>query len=75
MKKLVLSFALMGPMVPAYSAFAEGEKATTQNVDAVKEINSGAKKSNRKKKVEMCNECGKPESECECETKEGEKKK
>lgn len=39
-------------------------------------------KKNRKKKVEMCSECGKPESECEChgkgkgkkhEHKEGEK--
>ncbi len=32
-------------------------------------------KKSRKKKVEMCAECGKPESECECDHEKKEDKK
>lgn len=57
------AFALAGP------AFAEDLKSSKEQ--PAQTLTEGAKKS-RKKKVEMCAECGKPESECECH---GQKKK
>lgn len=46
--------------------WAQGEKAQTpKNENVVQKITSETKKT-RKKKVEMCSECGKPEPECEC---------
>lgn len=35
--------------------------------DVVKEVTTPEKPSGRKKKVEICADCGKPETECECD--------
>jgi hypothetical protein len=49
-------------------------------ITETKEVERSSKPSKRRKKVEMCNECGKPETKCECEGhgdeegKNGEKK-
>lgn len=42
------------------------ETKTTSTESAVQAI-TGKEPKSRKKKVQMCAECGKPESECECE--------
>lgn len=44
--------------------YAEGE--LNQIIES-KSQNKSVKKKTRRKKVEMCHECGKPEPECECE--------
>lgn len=55
----------------SFSAAAEGElKAILEKKDTVEST-----KKPRRKKVEMCNECGKPEHDCECEGHNEEKKK
>lgn len=53
------------------TSFAEETKTSTTDT-AVQAI-TGKEKKSRKKKVEMCAECGKPESECECHDKDGKK--
>jgi len=48
------------------------------NIIGTKEVqNSSTKtvKKSRRKKVEMCNECGKPETQCECEGHGNDEKK
>lgn len=47
-------------------AFAEEGKSSSTPADSVLSAVTGKEKKARKKKVEMCGECGKPESECEC---------
>ncbi|RYZ91668.1 MAG: hypothetical protein EOP06_06425 [Proteobacteria bacterium] len=42
---------------------------TKTGADSAVSALTGKEKKTRKKKVEMCAECGKPESECDCETK------
>lgn len=59
---MVLHFA--GLTAPT-QAFAEDAK----NASSVPDLS----KKSRKKKVEMCSECGKPEAECECEGEEHKK--
>lgn len=50
------------------TAFAQGTPATTTTpAENVKAMTAPAKKEGRKKKVAMCNECGKPETQCECD--------
>lgn len=73
MKTIVATIALS--LVIGSFAFAEenktsatGNEVTTQATTITKE------KKSRKKKIEMCGECGKPESECECHGKDGKKK-
>jgi hypothetical protein len=51
-----------------FSSMATAQDTKTGADSAVSAMN-GKEKKTRKKKVEMCAECGKPESECECETK------
>lgn len=53
-------------LLSANLAWAQGEKTQAPTGEnAVQKITSETKKA-RKKKVEMCSECGKPESECDC---------
>ncbi len=64
MKKMIAVVA--GVLLLANFALAQEEKPqTTKSENAVQKITTEAKKT-RRKKVEMCSECGKPESECEC---------
>ncbi|RYZ93093.1 MAG: hypothetical protein EOP06_02180 [Proteobacteria bacterium] len=51
-----------------FSSMASAQDTKTGADSAVSAMTCKEKKT-RKKKVEMCAECGKPESECECETK------
>jgi hypothetical protein len=71
----VSSLILVGMMTLSFNLIAdEKPKGQTQkpnqgNVESlVKEA-----KSSRKKKVEMCHDCGKPESQCTCEGEEHKK--
>ncbi len=67
-----LKVLAIGFMVLSFQVGAQ-ETSKPENVEGiVKE----AKKSDRKKKVEMCHDCGKPESQCDCphEVKEKEAK-
>ncbi len=51
-------------------AWAQEDKTQLRKGEnAIQKITTEAKKT-RKKKVEMCPECGKPESECECHGKD-----
>lgn len=46
---------------------AENSTPVKENpADTVKEITNPTVKKERKKKAQMCAECGKPEHECEC---------
>ncbi len=59
-----LRFALVAVMLVSGGAFAEEEHKDHKhsNVEGmVKEA-----KSSRRKKVEMCHDCGKPEVNCDC---------
>lgn len=51
------------------------ESKTDQNVEKTKSVQSVLKdaKQSRKKKVEMCHDCGKPEVNCDCEGEEHKK--
>lgn len=49
------------------------DKTAEQKPANVQQVLTKSKKP-RTKKVEMCHECGKPESECDCEGHENEKK-
>ena len=53
-------------MVFTSSAFAQNQSPEKKTDTTVQEVVKEAKK-DRKKKVQMCNECGKPETECSCE--------
>ena len=68
----LLALTLAAALMVGGTAFAEENKSSaTEN--AVQTM-TGKEKKSRKKKVEMCAECGKPESECECHEKDGAKK-
>jgi DTW domain-containing protein YfiP len=67
MKATIMMLAMF-VSVGTVSAFAD--EATQKKVD---EVTTPAKA--RKKKVEMCKECGKPETQCECEGYKHEEKK
>ncbi|OIQ17168.1 MAG: hypothetical protein BM556_13220 [Bacteriovorax sp. MedPE-SWde] len=46
------------------------------NIIETKEVKKSSNvKSRRRKKVEMCHDCGKPETQCECEGHGNEEKK
>lgn len=68
MKVSVLALALT--VMFAAPSFAEENKTSS---DPAK-MTSTVEKKSRKKKVEMCSECGKPESECECHDEKKDKK-
>lgn len=68
MKTLFVLFAMVfGLGFTGGAAFAQG--GATQAIEAKLEGKSETRSSerSRRKKVEMCQECGKPETECECE--------
>lgn len=70
MKSLIVIVTLLSSL-----AFAEESKVSTSSKKTetpVESIVKGGKKE-RKKKVEMCHDCGKPESQCECEGEEHKK--
>lgn len=66
MRKLNICFLLVC-FVVGFNARAEQSTTATQSpIETVKNITNPETKKDRRKKVEMCAECGKPESECEC---------
>ena len=64
--KLMMVFALL---ICAYSFNGEVLASdSSHKVESSKESTDVSKpKKKRRKKVEMCHECGKPETECDCE--------
>jgi hypothetical protein len=76
MKTLILGLAMVAILISfgGHSAFAQGEKPVTSS-DPAANAKTIEKKSGRKKKVEMCAECGRPESECECHDKKKDDRK
>lgn len=54
-------------------AFAHDTKSSSSADATVKEM-TGTDKKSKKKKGEMCTECGKSEKACECHDKKGETK-
>ena len=61
--KMIISLMFTFLIFPS-SSFANGElNSIIENKDSVQ----STKKKRRRKKVQMCHECGKPEPECECE--------
>lgn len=57
-----MKFLTLVLIASSLSAFAHTEAPKTKGVESmVKEA-----KRDRSKKVEMCHDCGKPESECDC---------
>lgn len=74
MRKWHICF-LLACFVLCLSASAEQSTPAKQSpVDTVKSITNPEIKKDRRKKVEMCAECGKPESECECKGHKDEEK-
>ena len=67
MKNLFIISLIAIMTVFAPSSFAQ--ESSKETVRETKENTSKPKK-NRRKKVMMCHECGKPEIECECEGEE-----
>lgn len=59
MISLVFGFLMFSP-----NSFAEGE---LNKIIEKKKPNQSTAKKRRRKKVQMCHECGKPEPECDCE--------
>ncbi len=55
-------------------AFAHESKSSSASDTSVKEM-TGTEKKSKKKKGEMCTECGKSDKACECHNKKGEEKK
>lgn len=53
-------------LLSANLAWAQDSKIEASKSENVVQKITGQEKKTRKKKVEMCAECGKPESECEC---------
>lgn len=60
MKLLIAGFLLF-----SMSAFAQNETSKPKTEGSVETMVNKAKK-DRKKKVEMCHDCGKPEVNCDC---------
>lgn len=67
MKMLVL-----GLLFVSISGFAEESTKAKSQESGVESIVKKSKK-DRKKKVEMCHECGKPEEQCDCKGDEHKK--
>lgn len=61
--KMIISL-MFGCLMFSGNSFAESE---LNKIIENKEQNQSTKKKSRRKKVQMCHECGKPEPECECE--------
>lgn len=67
MKMTMIFTLLLGCLFFSTNSLAEGEVDKMINK---KESNQSTEKKSRRKKVQMCHECGKPETECECEGEE-----
>lgn len=63
--RILLSALLLVSM----SSFAQTEPSKSKTEGAVEAMVKKVKKE-RKKKVEMCHECGKPEVQCDCKGEE-----
>ena len=63
MKVLVVALLISGFAFAQQSGGTSTLEANTKSVEAI--AKEGKKE--RKKKAEMCNDCGKPETECDCE--------
>ena len=72
MRMILIAF-----MVLSSSAWADESKTSTSAPKEEKSVESIVKseKKERRKKVEMCHDCGKPESECDCKGEEHKPKK
>lgn len=68
--KLFLVLTLMISM----SAFGQTSTDKIEKKDQAVENVLKPTKKDRSKKVEMCHDCGKPESQCDCEGEEHDKK-
>lgn len=68
--KIILILSLL-----SFSVFAEKAKVTSTSKTNEKSVELMVKegKKDRKKKIEMCHDCGKPESVCDCEGNEHKK--
>lgn len=64
MKITILISFLLGSLMTSPMAFADSE---SDKVIKKEEQSKTPKKRERRKKVEMCGDCGKPETECDCE--------
>lgn len=64
-----MKILLSALMLLSLSAFAQTKPAKPKSEGAVETMVKQAKKE-RKKKVEMCHECGKPEEQCDCKGEE-----
>lgn len=69
-----MKFLLIALFLTFSFAYAKEPKSeqTTKNEKNVQSVLKDAKK-DRKKKAEMCHECGKPEVNCDCEGEEHKK--
>ena len=65
MKLIAIRSILFGCLLFSHGAFAEGKAINI--LEKKIENQSTVKKKKRRRKVQMCHECGKPEPECECE--------
>jgi hypothetical protein len=66
MTKLLMTIFL-GSIMFSGVTFAETQ---LEKIITKKDVNQSTQKKSRRKKVEMCQECGKPEPQCECEGEE-----
>lgn len=64
MKITMMISLIFGFLIFSTNSFTQGE---LNKVIEKKEQSQSSEKKQRRKKVQMCNECGKPEPECECE--------
>jgi hypothetical protein len=67
-----MKILLTALVLSSLPAFAHEESAKPKAEESVETIVKKSKKE-RKKKVEMCHECGKPEVQCDCEGEEHKK--
>lgn len=64
MKMTMMTTLMFGCLIFTSTSFAN---STVKDIIKPTEEIKPAKKRSRRKKVEMCHECGKPETKCECE--------
>ncbi len=64
MKLLLMASFLLGSLSYTTTSIASTD---LNSVIETKDEKRSTEKKRRRKKVEMCNDCGKPETECDCE--------
>lgn len=67
--KMILLIVLTLSSISFADEVKSSKKETKSSVQEI--VKEG--KSSRKKKVEMCHDCGKPESQCDCEDEDHKK--